>query len=432
MKNKLQILLAKREEAFKAMSDFNDGFDEDHDMTEDERKKFEALKTAVDNLDKKIKDQEDIEAREIESPTIDTGDETISPIVSTGPDPREGTGGFASLGEFTKAVHAAGVKGQGHYVDKRLQPNAQGPGTFGSERSGADGGYLIPPEFSNSIKEHMLDDINFLSMTDNMTVDGNSMAFPTDETTAWGDDGINVYWEAEGARGKETKGVLGRKELRLNKLFAIMPVTDELLEDSSTLSSWLTRKAGEALRWETNDSLINGSGAGQPMGIANASALVTVAKKSGQTADTLVVDNVSDMYSRALRPMRSVWVCNSDVLPQLIQLNVANQPVWVAPGSGMQTAPGGMLMGRPIYFSESCKTLGDNGDIYLVDWMAYCTITKRSGIKTDMSMHLWFDYDMMAFRVIFRLDGQPWLKKPVERPNSTLTKSPFVTLAERA
>jgi hypothetical protein len=46
-------------------------------------------------------------------------------------------------------------------------------------------------------------------------------------------------------------------------------------------------------------------------------------------------------------------------------------------------------------------------------------------------MHLWFDYDITAFRFIFRLAGHPWLTAPIARRNGTNTLSAFVALAAR-
>jgi HK97 family phage major capsid protein len=47
------------------------------------------------------------------------------------------------------------------------------------------------------------------------------------------------------------------------------------------------------------------------------------------------------------------------------------------------------------------------GDIILVDLSQYMTVTKGD-IRTDVSIHLYFDQDLTAFRFIFRVAGQPW------------------------
>jgi HK97 family phage major capsid protein len=99
-------------------------------------------------------------------------------------------------------------------MDPRLRSMEQGvqgaaPTTFGNESSGIDGGFLIPPQFSREVFTLMLGDDSLLNMTDNVDIDGNSMAFPKDETTPWGTDGVRAYWQAEALAGTQTKPKLG-------------------------------------------------------------------------------------------------------------------------------------------------------------------------------------------------------------------------------
>ncbi len=47
-----------------------------------------------------------------------------------------------------------------------------------------------------------------------------------------------------------------------------------------------------------DEYFIGGSGAGQPLGIRNDPAKITIAKETGQTADTIVYPNLTKMFSR--------------------------------------------------------------------------------------------------------------------------------------
>ncbi len=59
--------------------------------------------------------------------------------------------GFRNFGEYAMAVYQAGLPG--NPVDTRLpmQRNAAVPGTYANESAGADGGFLIPPQFAKDI-----------------------------------------------------------------------------------------------------------------------------------------------------------------------------------------------------------------------------------------------------------------------------------------
>lgn len=407
---------------------------EDRDLTDDEQTQLEDYKTEIASFDVRIKRQEDLMAMDRAAPpqpsdpnSVQTAhDQRIGGVHDLrDDDPRHG---FNNFGEFASAVRSASRGGMP--ADSRLNIGAA-PTSYGNEGTGADGGFLVPPGFSETVSKHSLEEGAFLPMTDNDNVAGNSMTFPRDETTPWGSNGVRAYWEGEADQGTQTKPVVGSDTLRLRKLMALVPVTDELLSDTMALSGYLERKAGESIRWKTNDAIINGTGAGQPSGIINAGCLVTQAKVGSQTADTINATNVAKMFARNTNPGRAVWLVNPDAYAQLPLMTIGDQPVYVGP-NGLAASPGGVLLGRPVILTDTCQTLGDLNDILFVDFMGYKTITKSGGIQTATSIHLWFDYDMVAFRATFRMDGQPWLSSAVTPPNSSVTRSPFVTLAARA
>jgi HK97 family phage major capsid protein len=89
-------------------------------------------------------------------------------------------------------------------------------------------------------------------------------------------------------------------------------------------------------------------------------------------------------------------------------------------------------MGRPIIPNESAPALGDAGDLTLVDFSKYLSVVKAGGIRSDVSIHLWFDYDVTAFRFVIRVGGQPWWSSAITPKNSVNTRSCIVKLGERA
>jgi HK97 family phage major capsid protein len=91
----------------------------------------------------------------------------------------------------------------------------------------------------------------------------------------------------------------------------------------------------------------------------------------------------------------------------------------------------GTLLGRPVVFSEHAEQLGTVGDLSLIDPLGYYSANKKSGTTFAQSMHLYFDYDMQAFRWTVRFGGQPLLSAAITRAKSSNTKSHFVTLGAR-
>jgi HK97 family phage major capsid protein len=262
------------------------------------------------------------------------------------------------------------------------------------------------------------------------------MVFPKDETTPWGTDGIRAYWQAEASVATATKPKLGVSAHRLHKLMALVPVTDELLEDASSLAAYLPGKTAASIRWKTDEAILFGTGAGQPFGALKSKAVIVVAKDSGQATMTLTPANIINMVARL--PVgsfgRAFWLLNPDVLPLLDTMTLGNYPIYMPIGSGqgaMSSSPYGMLKGRPVYISEHASAVSSQSDVSLLDLSYYRTITNKGGIQTATSMHLYFDADATAFRTTFRVDGGPKIENAIVPPKSTNTRSPFVTLAAR-
>ncbi len=412
---------------------------ENRDLTAEESTAIDKLIAQGETLEASITQEEklaDMDRATASVPTanaVETNDRGVLQLKGDVTDQRtlDPKAGFANYGEFCQAVRSAALN-QGA-IDERLTMNAAAPTTYGNEGTGADGGFMVPTDFATTIKDHSLGTDSFLGMTDNNPVSGNSMVFPRDETTPWGSNGVRAYWEAEAAQANEKKPVIGTDTLRLHKLFALVPVTDEILSDAPMMSGYLTRKTGESILWKTNDALVGGSGAGQPLGFMNAGCLVSVAKETSQVADTIVAANVVKMFARmpAASMKNAVWLINNDAMPQIMTMTLGDQPIYMPP-QGLAAAPFGTLLGRPIILTQTAQTVGDQGDIAFVDWTQYNAITKAGGIDYATSMHLYFDAGATAFRATFRVDGQPWLKNSITPNNGSNNLSPFVTLDERA
>jgi len=343
-----------------------------------------------------------------------------------------GKWGFRSQGEYFSAVVKASQRGAA--PDPRLIANA--PTTYGSEGVGVDGGFAVPPDFRTAIVQKVMAEDSLLGRTDQMTTSTNSITVPTDETTPWqATGGIQAYWESEGGQKQQSKPQLTEKTVKANKIIALVPMTDELLQDAPSMAAYVASKAPVKIDFKVNSALISGTGAGQPLGFLNSGALVTVAAESAQTADTVNFTNIVKMYTRmpASAKRTAVWLINEDVEQQLMTMQFPGTgtavPAYLPPG-GLSAAPYGTLLGRPVITSEAAPALGDVGDISFVDFSQYMSVVKAGGVKQDVSIHLFFDYDITAFRFVLRVGGMPWWNTPITRANGA-SRSPFVTLAAR-
>lgn len=339
------------------------------------------------------------------------------------------TFGFDSLAEYALAVRAASIPSAA--PDMRLVRAAAT--TYGNESSGPDGGFAVPIAYAEEIISALGSEDSILSRCRTLPTRNNSLGVPVDQTPPWSSAGVAADWEGEGLVGSQSKPKLDFQQYRLARLKALVPVSDELDQDANALSAYLTWKFSDAVLWKANDAIINGLGTGMPLGILHAPGTIVVAKETSQAATTINTANLRAMRRRLLSSSqaRAVWLCNPDSLDTLEALLMDTGAPAYIPNNGTIGAPGGYLMGRPVIFTEACQPIGSVGDIVLGDLSGYLAVLREGGPQIDVSMHLWFDQDMSAYRLLFRMAGQPLLSEPVTPPNSSVTRSHFVALEAR-
>jgi HK97 family phage major capsid protein len=343
------------------------------------------------------------------------------------------TAGFRSFADFARAVRGACSPMGGR--DERLTRGIYAaPTNYQSETGTAGEGYAVPAQYRDELFQLAFPGDDLVSALNPEPTDSNAVDFDADETTPWGATGVQAKWRSEATQMAASKGDTKLRTLRLQELYAFVTASEELLADAPRLQNRLLQKSADAIRYKASEALVNGTGAGQPLGWMKSAALVTISKESGQTAGTIVAANVLKMYSRLLADGGSpFWLVNRDALPQIALMTIGNQPIWTPPVSGMKEAPNGMLLGLPIRYSEHAETCGTKGDIQLINPIGYYAAVKRGdGMQVASSIHLYFDYGLQAFRSMFRLGGQPFLSAAVSPAKGSSTKSHFVVIETRS
>lgn len=388
-----------------------------------------ALEAEVEALDAEIATEEKVARRSALFTSTSVVAATIAANLSARtiePNP-ETTFGFKSMSHFAHSV----LKGEVESV----MNEASAPATY-NRNSGANGeGFLVPPEYSKEIWSLAFADNDLLGMVNPEPTSSNAVAKPKDESTPWGAVGVQAYWRDEAADMTASAFKVSAELMTLHELYAFTAASNEVLSDAPMLENRLTFQAGRAIGWKASDSIMWGSGAGQPWGFMGSKAKVMVAKDAGQAAATLSIANLANMLARVLRfGARPLWIANQDIIPQLVQLTYPNGfPAFMPINQGVQASPfDGYLLGYPIMFSEHAQTLGTEGDLTLVNLSGYYAATKaQGGIDFAASMHLFFAQNLGAFRWTFRLAGLPILSAPVNPARGATTRSHFVTLQSR-
>jgi HK97 family phage major capsid protein len=430
-------LLAKyrdrQAEVIREASEIQDRIEaEDREPHEDEVKHLDGLQAENERLKPLIAREEGYQELRRSLPRVPDGNQDAERRAKAG----NARPKFDSLGQFFAAVKLAAVEPS--LADRRLQWVAGAPSGQG-ERNAADGGYLIGTDMSSEIMEGMYKLTRIAPMCRPLEIgpDANGATVThIDETSrANGSRYGNVlaYWRGEADTLQLRTIKFRQEEQRLEKITCLFYATDEMLEDSVALTSFINDAAPEELAFRLDDSLIRGTGAGMPKGVLNcADLLVTVLKESGQAAATINAENIKKMYARMWPSSlgSAVWLCNQDCLPQLWSLRDTGG-TFPQMMPSLQEVPPMTILGRPVYPVEQCETVGTKGDLILSDWRQYRLI-RKGGVKSDSSIHVRYLQQETAFRFTLRVNGQPVRQKALTPYKGTATISPFVVLETRA
>ena len=445
---KLQNRKAALVSAMRKLSDAAEAEDQ-RPMTEAEQTAYESHKGELGEVDTCLAREMELQALERSfEPVQDDNEPTgADDGALEGKRQKEAQKGWKSFGEYLVAVVNASQQNPARTIDPRLMYNAQ---TGLNEAVPSEGGFLVGVDYSTELMKRTYDNSQIfggsgfasprripISSTSNgvkiNAVNETSRA----DGSRWG--GIQAYWKEEAAQKTKSKPAFREIELSLNKLIGLCWATDELLQDAAALEAVITQGFSEEFAFKIQEGLINGTGAGQPLGINTAGCTVAVPKENGQLARTIVKENIDNMWARMWPPSipKSVWLINQNCYPQLFNMHIdvgtGGAPVYLPPG-GLSVSPYGQLLGRPVVPVEQNATCGTQGDILFCDWSQYL-FADKGGIQTASSIHLKFDYDETVFRFVYRCDGQPaWNSAltPYKDSAAGSTVSPFIALAVRA
>lgn len=306
----------------------------------------------------------------------------------------------------------------------------------------ASGGFLVPEVLRAEILKVALETAVVRPRARVIPMDSARVPFPiidstSNASTVYG--GISAAWTEEGGTIAESEARFGRIVLQASKLASRCDVPNELLMNSIiSFEAFINQMLPAAISWFEDTAFLTGHGAGQPLGILDTAntALVSVAKESGQAADTILWENIIKMYARMLPASlgSAVWVANIDTFPQLATMSLAvgtgGAAIWL--NNGVEGPPM-TILGRPVIFTEKVPTVGGGGagkDIGFYDF-SYYLVGDRQQMRAESSAHAQFTSDQTVYRIIEHVDGRPWIQSAITPQNGTNTLSPFVTIDER-
>jgi HK97 family phage major capsid protein len=301
----------------------------------------------------------------------------------------------------------------------------------------ADGGFLVPETLRSQLLQIALEMSVIRPRATVVPMETARVPFPmidvtSNATSVFG--GMIGYWGEEGSPLTDSSAKFGRVVLDAKKLTGLSVVPNELLTDSLlSFSALIESLWPRALAFYEDVAFMAGSGVGEPLGALGNPASVAVAAESGQQSATIQLENIIKMYARMMPSSLSqaIWLCTPEAFPQLMTMALS---VGTGGSAVMLTNAAGpapmSVLGRPLIITEKAKQLGVQGDIAFVD-LSYYLVGDRQQMTAASSTDWKFGNDQTAFRLIERVDGQPWIKSAITPQNGGPALSPFVELAAR-
>lgn len=414
------------------------------DLTDEEETRYDDLKAEHQVQTKLLKDYQEILEMRNERLGNRPPDEAppggrAVPPADDIREPEPAKGPFATFGAQLLAVKNAADHGYSGPDRAELQKlSAAATGLSGGVD--ADGGFLVQKDFAAGLRTKMHTTGNLLAASPGITrvqigPGSNGLKIKRIAETSRADGsrsgGVRGYWEGEASQMTASAPKFDLVELGLKKLTAVYYATDELLQDAVALEQVVRNEIAKELIFKLEDAIINGDGAGKPLGILNSGALVSIAKDTSQTADTFTVGNSANMLAgmHAASVQNAVWLYNQTVLAQFVQMTLGQWPVFL-PGGTVLNQPADRLWARSTIPLEYLPVVGDQNDVLLADLTEYMLIEKE-GVQSASSIHLRFLENETAFRFVMRLDGNPMWDVGLTGKD-TVVRSPYVVCDVRA
>lgn len=305
------------------------------------------------------------------------------------------------------------------------------------------GDFLIPVEYASGLLDFAQNANPFMQMATKYPLRGNSFSLKyfksKNQTSANFYGGVVSYWVEEGNAPTASDMGFGKIDFRLHDLALLIVATNDMLEDAPEAVSGMVNKAfGARIGYDLENMFLNGNGAGQPLGILNSAAKIAQAKETSQAAATIVSENLIAMRNRLPNQSKrnAIWIYAADaaVAIQSCKIGKSDYPAFIPAGAMSANQTLDTILGRPAYESEHISVaLGTENDLVLVDPTAYGVAYKGTFTPSvESSAHLYFDSNKTAFRLVYRIDGQPLWDTYWTPAQGSITKSPIVTLATRS
>lgn len=408
------------------------------DATADDLEKAERIKVQVTDYQKRSAN-----LRELDNVLLDkiTEEEGKVKQQETIRKQQEQAKEFKSFGEFLGAIDTYAKTNK---RDARLQ-YMDGETKDLAEGVGSTGGFLVPTQQLNQMYAAASPMAIVKPRATVIPMSARQITVPVLDQTGttagtfhWF-GGLQVYWQAEASLITSSDTSFRQIELTANELVGYTRASEVLLEDSAvSLEAILTGPMGfaGAMAMAEDYAYFQGNGVGQPLGILSSTGGVT-SSVARAVQSSVTYEDLLNMEAQLYSPSNSaVWVISQSQMANIMKMTGpagSASPYYVYRPSAVEGKPA-TLLGRPVFFTLDMLPAASTtsvGDVLLADFSFYL-VGDRKRVTVDSTRFDRWQYNQVSWKVVQRVDGEPWLSAPITSRDGSTTVSPFVVLGAKS
>jgi HK97 family phage major capsid protein len=395
---------------------------EDFQMNDEEAKEYDELTTEHKEVRKKIERITALDGVRDYNSQSQT-EPTKPPVDGDGkskmPDGMAADGEFKNLGDFLH--HARFVPDDSRIKELREASMSQG----------STGGILVPEQFSQQIL--MIDPETAIVRPRATVIPAGSSPDASFSIPALRQGSKGVYSgvtftaTAEGQEMTEIDGpTLEDIGLEPAEQSGYITVTNKLLNNSEAASALLTSQLRKGkIGYEDHLFLSQGNGVNKPLAVLNTSGAMVIDR---DTSASIKFEDVVAMKAAMLPSAMNgaIFIASQSAYGDIKDLkDTSSNRIYT--GQNIVKGTPAMLDGTQIIFTGRTSTLGNKGDLMLVNF-EYYLVKDGSGLYIAASEHVKFTSNKTVIKIVFNIDGQSWVKEPLTLEDGSTKVSPIVIL----
>lgn len=349
---------------------------EKRNLNADEEARWSRINEDVDNIGKRIANEERIAALESEIRTAPT------PAIVPGDEKRGNVNAEEQRSAFWKLM-------QGERIPASELRTL-------NITTDANGGYTVPDEWFKQLVIKQTE-MNFMRSICTVlpTISGTTNITVEDDVGA-------ATWTAESAADTEDDATLSTVTLGAHKLSRIQKVSEEMLQDSFlVVETYLAGAFGRSFGTAEETAFLTGNGTGKATGVVSGAG-----NSVSAAAAAISADNILELIYDIKRPYRAKgsFVMADGTALAIRKLKDANDQYLWQPA--LRDGEPDRLAGRPLYTSDAVAAIGTGNTSVVFGDFSHYWIANRATPAMQRLNELYAASGQVGFRMFQRVDGK--------------------------